>query len=152
MNNRAGMNDFIYSNSLYLIVAVIFFSGMVYFVFSNYQGAAFLEDFYAKEISRVIDYAQPGDEIVLDIQKPSEVGFENKVSSFSEMFQVSNSKNEVCVKLSNSGGSCYYFFNNVEILNWTIVLGRPSNFLSFRIGFPNDLEVKSPMGGDKNDA
>ncbi len=120
-------------NVLYIIIVIIFIVGIFLFVQNQQNGASIWEKYYAKEISKVINLAQPGDSITLDIHKATEIAQKNKLSSFSEIFQFDNSNNELCVKLSLGRKTCYSYFNNVDINNIKIELGTPINILKFEV-------------------
>jgi len=87
------------------------------FVWQQMNGAAIWEDYYAKEVAKVINLAEPGDEIILDVHRATEVAKKNKVESFSRTFQFSNLENEICVKLGRGKKTCYFYFNNVDIVD-----------------------------------
>jgi len=101
------------------------------------NGAAIWEDYYAKDVVSVIDSAKPGDVIILDVQKATEIAKKNKITSFEEIFQFDNMKGELCVKLSRGRASCYSYFNNVNVAivhnNKWIHFLEPINRLHFQI-------------------
>ena len=114
--NRKGDEgaDFIWDNFIYIIALVILIGG-TFLLINHYQnGAAIWEDYYAKEIVRIIDLGCPGDEITLDVHKATEIAKKNRVN-FDNIFILDNVKNEVCVKLSPGKITCYYFFNDVNV-------------------------------------
>lgn len=127
--NKAGMGDLLMSNVIYLILLVVFLAGMLVFLWQYYQGAAVWEDYYAKEIVKVIDFSKAGDEIWLDVHKATEVAKKNRVKSFSEIFEINNPENQVCVKLSKGRKTCYSYFNEVDIISPELKLaeGRDKN-------------------------
>jgi hypothetical protein len=116
MNKRAGLGDILLDNVIHLVLLALFLGGMFYFVFSYQNGAAIWEDYYAKEIVKVIDLSDSGDEIFMDVHKASEIAKGNKIASFSEIFSIDNVKDEVCVKLNRGGGTCYSYFNDVDVV------------------------------------
>src|SRR3989344_1220414 len=131
MNKKA--SDIVMQNVLYVLIVIIFVAGIFFFVQNQQNGASIWEKYYAKEISRVINFAQSGDNITLDIHKATEIAQKNKLSSFSEIFQFDNLNNEICVKLSLGRKTCYSYFNNVDITNVQLDLGVPINILRFEI-------------------
>ena len=70
---------------------------------------------YAKEISKLINIAKPGDVITIDVKQASDVAFDNKVLSKSETFVIDNSKKQICVKLGLGKRTCYSYFNDVAV-------------------------------------
>ena len=115
MNKKAKVGDIVMDNVIYLILLIIFFVGMLAFVNSKMNGAAVWEDYYAKEIVKIIDVSKPGDEIVLDVHKATEIAAKNKIANFEKIFSFDNQKNEVCVQLSLGRASCYSYFNKVNV-------------------------------------
>ncbi len=132
--NKKGEDSIIWNNVIYLILLVLFLMGMYVFLQNEREGAAVWEDFYAKEIVKIIDLAKPGDEITLDVQRASSVAHGNHVASYSNMFQFDNLNNEICVKLNEgTRKTCYRYFNNVDIADVELRFGEPINLLDFKI-------------------
>ena len=134
MNKRAEEGEGpIYYNVIFFVLLAIAFGGYLFYISNQANGAAAWEDYYAKEIVRMINYARPGDNIAIDVQKATEIARKNNVPSFSEIFSFDNINNEVCVKLSLRKKSCYAYFNNVDIIDSEIKLGVPTNILTFNV-------------------
>lgn len=136
MNKKAGINEIVMNNFVYFIIVILFIIGLWVFVSGQMNGAAVWEDFYAKEITRVVNLAEPGQEIELDVHRGSEIGKKNEVP-FSEMFRFNSVENEICVRLSESRRSCYNYFNDVSVVESELVLigndAGDKNILKFRI-------------------
>jgi len=115
MNKKAKFGDIVIDNVIYLVLLIIFFVGMLAFANSKANGASVWEDYYAKEISKVIDSSSSGDNFVIDVHKATEIAKKNKLDSFEEIFSFDNFKNEVCVKLSRGRASCYNYLNEVNV-------------------------------------
>ncbi|MCA9485447.1 MAG: hypothetical protein KC506_01230, partial [Nanoarchaeota archaeon] len=86
-------------------------------------GAETWSDISVKEISRTINLAKPGDKIEIDIHDQTKVAKRNDVENLDETFTVNNEKNEACIKLSRGSKKCFYFFNEVDIINIEIISG-----------------------------
>ena len=114
VNRKAETGDIVMDNIIYLILLILFFVGMLAFVNSKMNGAPLFEDYYAKEIVKIIENSSPGDEIVIDVHKATEIAKKNKIAN-EEIFSFDNFKNEVCVKLSPGRASCYSYFNDVSV-------------------------------------
>ena len=127
MNKRAEIGDILMDNTIYLVLAILFFLGMFWFILSYNNGAVFFEDYYAKEIVKIIDFSRAGDSVCLDVHKATDIGKKNKVGSLSEIFQIDNFKNEVCVKLSRGRQSCYNYFNDVDAAHVDLKLSEGKN-------------------------
>ncbi|MEK6928475.1 MAG: hypothetical protein AABW65_00780 [Nanoarchaeota archaeon] len=134
MMNKKGESDFgeiLLDNTVYVILLAIFVFGIFAFVYQLKNGAVIWEDYYAKEVSKVLNFAEKGDNIEIDVQKASEIAGKNRVE-LSEMF--SFKENDVCVKLSKIKKTCYVYFNDIKILSSKIKEGTPVNILSIQIG------------------
>ena len=81
MDKKAKIGDIMMDNVIYLILLIIFFAGMFAFVNSKMGGASFWEDYYAKEITRVVDSSMPGDIIYMDVQRATEIAQGNKITN-----------------------------------------------------------------------
>ncbi len=139
--NKKGTN-IILDNAIYIVLAVIFFSMTMYFLGNFKFATSFYEDYYSKEITKVINMAKPGDEVVLDVHKATEIAQKQTLGSYSEIFQFDNVNNEVCVKLSKGRKKCYSYFNDVSIVNDELRLADPINVLSFKV-IDKEMEVGS---------
>jgi len=130
--DKKGTN-IIWDNAVYLILAILFFSMALYFLRNHLFQASFYENYYSKEISKVVDLAKPGDEIILDVQKATEIAQKQDLGSYSEIFQFDNINNEICVKLSTGRKKCYVYFNDVDVMNVELKLADPINVLYFNV-------------------
>lgn len=128
------ISEVLMGNIVYLIFVVIVFSLMILFLRQQTNGAGTWEDYYAKEVAKVIDFSQPGDVITIDVQKATEIAQRNKVLSLtSGIFTIDNLNQRVCVKLSGGRISCYNYFNNVDIVHYEVKLAQPGNVLYFEV-------------------
>jgi hypothetical protein len=135
MNKKAKTN-LLMNNLTFLIILVVFFVGMMAFVYTKSNGAYVWEDYYAKEIAKIIDLAKPTENVVIDVQKATQVASSNKVP-FEGIFSFNNEKGLVCVKLSKGSPGCFSYVNNVTVTYETpgkwIYLAEPTNRLHFKI-------------------
>ena len=69
MNKGGEIGEQVTDSVIYLILVMLFVAGLIIFVSSQRNGAALWSDIYAKEIAKVINLAEPGDEIHLNIHK-----------------------------------------------------------------------------------
>jgi len=134
MNKRGDISDVLFENAIYIILAVVFTIGMFLFVWQQSNGAAIFEQYYASEITKAINMAQPGDKVSIDVQKATEIASNNKITDFNQIFSFFNSKNELCIKLSRGRATCMNYYNNVDILNVNMKYGIPGSVLYFEIG------------------
>jgi len=124
-------------NVIYVIILVLALLIMFLHIKQQSNGAALWEDYYTKEISRIINLASPGEEIALDVHKATEIAQKNNIPSFSEIFSFDNKENEVCVKLSTGKKTCYKYFNEIDVIEPGLQLASGSegetNILTFKI-------------------
>ena len=85
MNKKAGVGDNILNNVVYLLLAVVFLVGMLSFVNAQRNNGAILADYCAKQIANAINLAQPGDEISIDVHKPTTIAVKNKIINKDEI-------------------------------------------------------------------
>ena len=134
MNIRGEASEQIWSTVIYLLLAVLFLAGMFVYLSSQRNGATTWEDFYAKEISKIMNVAQPGDEITLNIQTATQIAAKSQITVADQMFNFDNVNKQICVKLSAGRESCYSYFNNINALNWKIEYGVPNDVLVIKVG------------------
>ncbi len=132
-NSKGELGDFLLDNVVFLILLVVFFSGMLYFILQQQEGASVWEEYYAKEIVKIIDFSERGDKACMDVHKATEIAKKNNIASFSEIFRFDNSANEICVKLSRGRKTCFNYFNELDVVNLDLRLGVPGNVLCFDI-------------------
>lgn len=122
-------------NIMYLIILIFFVSLIMGFLWTRSNSAALWEDFYAKELARVLNSAEAGDSLRLDVHKGTAIAKRNgiDVQEVNNMFLFNAKDKEICVTLSKGGGRCYPYFNNVAATNIAIELGVPTNFLTFKV-------------------
>lgn len=116
MNKRASI---VMDNLIHIIIFALFFSIMFWGINSYSDGGFLLEDIYAKEISRVINTAEPGMSFKIDISKIASVAFENG-KNFADIVYIDNVNNEVRVSSRLSSGTAYKFFNDVDVVNFEV--------------------------------
>ncbi len=102
---------------IYLIIVVVFFAGMLAWVTMFQDGAATKEDFYAKQLAKLINSADPYEEttITLDVSEAVKLANSNKKKR-SDIFTFDNVNNLVTVSLRQGQGTSYPFFNDVDII------------------------------------
>lgn len=131
--NRKASDDVLMSNVIYIILTVTAFALTFFIVRSHYNGASTWEEFYSKELTKVINLAESGDAVILDIHKATEIALDNEVP-FNEIFAFDNLEKEICVKLSKGRKTCYSYFNNVDVVNYEVKIAQPEkNVLVFEI-------------------
>ena len=140
MNKKGGgsLGDSVAVNYIvYLILLVVVFFGMFYYITGFQDGAFALEDIYAKEIVSVINSAGPGEEVYLDVTKPTGVAFDNKKNP-SDIFIFDNANNKITVSLRKGTGTSFSYFNNVDVVDYrletpSVGAGANTNRIYFKI-------------------
>ena len=134
LNKRGDASGFLADNAIYLVLTAVFLVSLLVLLFQQSNGAASWEDFYAKEITKMINLAEPGDEIWINVQKGTEAAFDNGVSLNADIFEFNNERNEICIHFAKKGQSCYFFINDVDVVEKDLKLGVPENVLRIKIG------------------
>jgi hypothetical protein len=122
----------LWDNIIYLILLVLFLAPAFIFLMGQMNGASVWSDYYAKELTKIINLAEPGDQITINVHKATEIA-QKKGLNFNEIFDFDNPNNQVCVKLSPGKSACYHFFNDVDVIEPQVKLGTPENILIFEI-------------------
>ncbi|GIU68526.1 MAG: hypothetical protein KatS3mg001_376 [Candidatus Pacearchaeota archaeon] len=110
--------NIITENIIFLILNLTFITILILFLFSKTSNESVLEEKYAKKIALLLDAAEPGMIIFLDMKDAIDLAKKNGIKA-EEIVKIN--KNIVTVKLSEDGGYSYSFFNNLDF-------GEKSNF------------------------
>ena len=132
MNKQGQARNILTKYLAYFLFGVVVFGGMLYWIYGFQDGAARWEDYYAKEIVRVIDSGSAGEEAYLNVAPAVAIGVKNHVL-MSDMFIANNLDNSILVKLSAKTGSKFYYFNNLSVVD--VRLETPPYFPNSRIHF-----------------
>ena len=107
-------------NVVHIILFIIILGPTLMFANSQREGALLWEDFYAKEVARIIDISEPGTEARIDVTKAVEVAQKRNLKEKKEIFDFNNVENEVIVRLRRDGATGFKFFNNIDVVDWKI--------------------------------
>ncbi len=99
-------------NVIFIILNIVFIAILIVFLFMKTGSAAVLEEKYAKQIALIIDSAEPGMIIYLDMKDAIKIA--QKEGRDLRKNVVTLEKNQVRVQLREKGGYTYSFFNDVE--------------------------------------
>ena len=98
-------------NIIFIILNLVFLSILVLFLFSKMGNAAVLEEKYAKEIALILDSAEPG--MIISLNMEDAIKIANKENrNLNDVVSVEN--NVVTVQLREKGGYSYSFFNDIN--------------------------------------
>jgi hypothetical protein len=132
MNKRGGLVDILADNVIYLVLLALFLSVMIVFVARQRDSVSLWENYYASEIEKLIEMAEPGNEFEIDVHKATEIAdsrgvAQNKIFDFAD--------GEIYVKVSASGRTMQRYYNNVKISEWEIIPGIEDgvNKLRFKV-------------------
>ncbi len=143
MNRKAETDvssDLLTKEVIFIILTAGFIIGMFFVIENKTDGAFLLEEYYSKEISRIINAASPGDVIEIQVHDATIIAQKNELN-FNEAFNFHNSENEICVRLTRARQTCYYYFNDVSVQNSEIKFGlgeNDKNTLVFQVAEKSD--------------
>lgn len=118
MNKRAN-TDIAMDSIIYLVLCLFLFLGLLWFVNSYSHGSAFYEDFYSKELVSIINNAKPGMEFKIDITPLAVAAFDNG-KPLKDIILIDNVNNQIIVSSRLSAGTSFGFFNDVDVVDWSV--------------------------------
>jgi hypothetical protein len=105
--------ELLIENIVFMILNLAFLSILVLFLMKQGGSGALYEEAYSKQIALLLDSAKPGMVMTLNFEKGMELA-KDKGVLFNNTVIIDNDANKVYVKLSDSGGKEYHFFNEVQ--------------------------------------
>jgi hypothetical protein len=134
MNKKGGSSNTLQNNVIFIVLGIFFFVILLVFVNSQMNGAKVWEDYYSKEITKMINTAKPGDQITINVQYGTVAAKRNGLElSVEKLFVFDNVNKTVCAKFSPGRMTCYGYFNKVDIANQKLILGGLENYLYFEV-------------------
>ncbi|MDP4039379.1 MAG: hypothetical protein Q8P57_02260 [Candidatus Pacearchaeota archaeon] len=116
MINKRGF-DITLETTMYLMLFTIFFVSMFWYITGYQDGAVFWEDVYAKEIANLINRAEPGQEVKIDVSILTGIA-KKKGQNLKEVVSIDNVNNRVVVSVRPGRGTSFGFFNDLDIVNF----------------------------------
>ena len=98
-------------NIIFIILNLVFLSILIIFLFSKMGNAAVLEEKYAKQIALILDSAEPGMIISLNMEDAIKIANKEK-RDLEDIISVQD--NIVTVQLREKGYYSYSFFNDID--------------------------------------
>lgn len=98
-------------NIIFIILNLVFLSILVIFLFSKMGSAAVLEEKYAKQIALILDSAEPGMIISLNMEDAIKIA-KKENRNLDDVISVQD--NVVTVQLREKGSYSYSFFNDLD--------------------------------------
>lgn len=108
---------FLSYNLVFIIASVIFLIGVGLVIVRYETHSAFYEQVYAKQLALIIDKAEAGMEIEIDITHFLNHATKNRFDG--TMVSIDNNENTVTVHLIEGGGYSHYYFNDVDVI-WNV--------------------------------
>jgi len=115
MIKRGKRGNILTENIIFIVLNLAFITILLLFLFSKTESASVLEERYAKQIVLMVDAAEPGMVIHLNMEDAIKMAEKEGISPLGI---VSINGNVVTIKLSDEGSnpkSSYSFFNDVEV-------------------------------------
>ena len=109
MINKKG--NVLTQNLIFIILNLVFLSILIIFLFSKMGSAAILEEKYAKQIALILDSAEPGMIISLNMEDAIKIA-EKENQDLNDIISVQD--NIVTVQLREKGYYSYSFFNDID--------------------------------------
>jgi len=129
IKNKKGGTE-VLETTIFIILNVVFVALLLIFVYNSKNGAIVYEDIYAKQIALIIDNAEPGMVIGINMETLLEKAEKNGISKEKT---VSIKGNEVIVSLSENGGRGFSFFSDYDVeVNFV------ENFLEIKVKEKNE--------------
>lgn len=114
MNKKGVTDNLLFWYIAYTTFVIIPFVIILVWVVGFQDGAATWEDFYAKEIARIINTAEEGEIVYLDVTSGSATGFRRHVPK-QQMFRLDQEKKFVIVQFSQRSATQFYYLKNITI-------------------------------------
>jgi len=125
---KRGIGGPLMDNLVYILFVVVFLMMMFLGVARAGSSSTLYEQVYAKQIALVIDKAEPGIEVELDIYDLYNFARKNKFNG--EVVKIDNSKNKVSVKVVDGEGYDFYYFKDINIV-WNLDKKERELYLEF---------------------
>lgn len=103
----------------YFVLVALFFGISFYYIQSYHSSAKLWEGFYAAHVGHVLNNAIPGKTYWIDVTRASTIAHKSGVS-LNDIFSFDNGANSITVRLSPASSTSYSFFNEVQVINWTV--------------------------------
>ena len=110
---------------IFIILNLVLAGAVVFFVRNSAGNAQVWEEIYAKQISSLIDRAEPGTTILLNVEEGAKIfadkRFGDKLENvldrpeLNELIRIDNEENSVLVMLGEKGGHKSYYFSDYYV-------------------------------------
>jgi len=114
-------------NLVYILLVVIFAGFMIWVIQRPASGVSAYEQIYSKQIAMMIDKAEPGMEIQMDLYDIYKFSKRNNFDG--NWVSIDNGENKVTVKLTIGEGYSFYYFKDVDVV-WNLDKGERRLFMT----------------------
>ncbi|MAH06831.1 hypothetical protein CMI38_01110 [Candidatus Pacearchaeota archaeon] len=126
MNKRG--QDLINENVVFTIIVVVFIVALFIFISRSGSQATLYEQTYAKEIALIIDRAEVGMEIELEMFDAFKLARKNNFEG--RIVNIDNGANQVNIRLYDAKGYDFYYFNDIDVV-WDLDVDNRLLILKF---------------------
>ena len=109
--NKRG--EILTENVIFLILNLVFLSILILFLFTKMNSVVVIEEKYAKQIALMMNSAEPGMTIALDMQDAIKIAEINNRNLHNEVVRIDG--NQIGIQLREKGGYSYSFFKNLNV-------------------------------------
>ena len=108
-------DSYLEGNLVYIILFILFLVAGMAFIYKYENNVYFWEQYYSYTISKVINSAEVGDRIELNVDKAVELSRKDGIARASGIFSFDNTRKEVIVSLQKGKKTFYPFLRNYNI-------------------------------------
>lgn len=112
MNKRG--DTLVIETVTFTLFNLIFFIGMLFYIYNAGNQNSILEQTYAKQIALLVDNAKPDMAILININDIKEVAVNNNYP-LDKIFSVDKQTNMIKVSLGRGGGYSYSYFSDYDV-------------------------------------
>ena len=113
--NKKSLN-LILEQTIFIILVIMWAMILLSVLYRVEHNTGLYEQLYAKEIALLLDRAEPGMEIQLDLTRAYNLATTNKFNG--EIVRIDPAQNAVVVKLTDGKGYSYHFFTDA-VVTWS---------------------------------
>ena len=124
MNKKADLREILIFLLFGIVIFLMLFLGMTRIG----SGASFYEQAYAKKIALIIDKAEVGMEIEIDVLDMFRIAEKNDFGG--QILVVDNEANKVVVRLADGKGYVFYFFKDIDVV-WELRKDDANLYMKF---------------------
>lgn len=112
MNKRG--DTLVIETVTFTLFNLIFFVGMLFYIYNAGNQNSILEQTYAKQIALLIDNAKPDMAILINVNNIKEIALNNNYP-LDKIFSVNKQTNMIKVSLGRGGGYGYSYFSDYDV-------------------------------------